>query len=383
MTGQKLHSLFNNKKNVLIVTGAKHNADIIFAGQALSLLLKQTNVFNRLVQKNVSSSKIWREKIKDFPELVISPTLPKTYEFSLPVGISPENITWEKLHNEYRVKIQANGEILGNEKTVEIKEEVESTDLLVFIGNKSDITAENLGITKELYENIPKLIILSNKIFLNNQELIEETMNSSKSFSFRLFEVLKMVGQNLNYSKEVYTLLLAGIINHTNSFKKNVNSKVFERIKDLIDLRGDYQQAYHLSINNFTLKKLLQLSSLFASTKELGEGVYEARLKINSKNEGKVEVSEMMKISEVFNAKIVIIIVEYKGTNKIYIKSRLKSLDLKSLLKEFKGKGNNSQGVIETKKDVDKTLQKVYPKLFVQFQTSRTSSTHLFHTPTD
>lgn len=359
--------MFKNKKHVLIATGVKHNPDAIFAGQALSLLLKKNNFQNTLIQKNVTGSKVWRSKTQDYPELVISPSIPKVFTFSLPDGISPESITWEKSENLYKIRLQTKSESTPTLKTLEVNEESESPDLLLFIGNKSDITLNNLGMSKIEYEKISKIIILSNKVYIDDQIDASEELISSKSFSLRVFKLMKNSGLDFFKSKQIYTLLLAGIISHTDGFKTNVNSSIFEVANELIKNGADYQLAYHLSNNNLSINKLLNLSKLYSSIKKIREGVYEASLDLTGLKGRQLNISDIMKVSEIYDAKITVVVIKKGNSSKIFIRNRLRGLDLKPILRKFKGKGNRGQGVIETEGNFKKKLSDIYPKLFVQF----------------
>ena len=364
---KNLRSLFKNRKHILIATGVKHNPDAIFAGQALSLLLKNNKIQNTLIQKNVSGSKIWKSKIKDFPGLIVSPSIPKIYSFSLPKGVSPENITWEKGEKAYKVKLMARSEIEGNINDIKITEEFESPDLLIFIGNKSDITLGNLGMSKDEYDKISKIIILSNKIFIDDQISAQEEFTSSKSFSLRVFQLMKNADLDLEGTEQINSILLAGIISHTDGYKINVKPIIFETSNELIKKGADYQMAYHLSNNNLSINKLLNLSKLYSSTKKIQDGVYEAFLDLTGLKGRELNIPDIMKVSEVYDAKISVIVIKKGNLTKIYIKNRKEDLDLKPILRKFKGKGNKEQGVIEFEGNYKKALAIIYPKLFVQF----------------
>ena len=97
------------------------------------------------------------------------------------------------------------------------------------------------------------------------------------------------------------------------------------------------------------------------------EGVYEASLDLTGLKGRQLNISDIMKVSEIYDAKITVVVIKKGNSSKIYIRNRLRGLDLKPILRKFKGKGNRGQGVIETEGNFKKKLSDIYPKLFVQF----------------
>lgn len=354
---ETLQGLLNDKKKILIATGTKHSHDVVFAGLALHLVFKTASIPNHFLSTRINKSQIWASKLSSFPEIEIKQSLPKNYTLSLPKEFDLKDIAWKRSDDEVLIELIA-AEYKEALPKIKLKRSEGDFDLLIYIGNKSGVSPENIGFDPATKKELNTLFLFSRKVLFNNEAFESKELYLSKSFSYKalvLCEALK-----LPIPTTAATFFLAGLINHTDGFKKNINPQLFAAVTRLLEIGADYQKTYQLAIKDLTIKKMIFLGNLFSRTEEIAPGVFHAGLISKKPLNMRIEVSEMMKISELYNCKLAFVSIGTPQLNRIYIKNFDNKIDLKALLGKYNGKGNDKQGMIETKRALKEILSEIY-----------------------
>jgi hypothetical protein len=354
-----LLSLKDGKKTILIITGTKHSSDVVFAALAMHLALKDQGHDPHLLSSRLLSSPIWKHKLASLKKININGQPPSRYIFKLPPGFELKDISWEKDQDQILVKMDAQS-FAKKIPPLKIQSSPLKPDLILYLGTNSGLDQ----IAKQLPQesgSVDKLLILPKKISFKDKDLDIAEISQSKSFSLKVFNLLKDLG--IKIDKDAANYLLSGLIAHTNVFKKNCSAEMFLVIKNLIEIGADYQLAYGLGVKDLSLKKIYFLAELQRTTIVVAHGVYQAGLILNKPLKMRIEVEDLMKLTEIYDCDLAVVSISTPLINRTYIWSNSDKYDLKKLLKSLKGKGNKYQGVIESNGDIGQIHAQIYQEL--------------------
>ena len=192
---------------------------------------------------------------------------------------------------------------------------------------------------------------------LNNTVIPEPQSNASKSFCLRIRDLLGKA--DIAIPKDSATMLLAGIISHTNTFRKSISLELFDKITELVKDGADYQAGYQLAVQDLTLKKAKLLSEILNNVKEIGPGIYFSQGALPAGQKLKLKINEVLKLAEIYDCRLAVVAVRSGAQNLVYLKSNDSKIDLKKILAELKGKGNTTQGLIITSQPLAKLREQI------------------------
>lgn len=354
-----LLSLKDSQKTALIITGTKYSSDVVFAALAMHSALKCNGHDPHLLGSRLLSSQIWKYKLSALKNININGQPPSRYIFKLPAGFNLKDISWEKDNDQILVKMDAQS-FDKKIPPLKIQSSPLEPDLIIYIGTNSGLDQIEKQFPAK-NKKTQKLIILPKKVSFQDKEISIDGLDSLKSFSLKIFNLIKEL--ELKIESDTASYLLSGLIAHTNAFKKNCNPELFTVVKKLLDLGADYQQAYSLGVKDLSLKKMHFLAELMRTTIIVKPGVYQAGLILSKPLKMRLDVMDLMKATEIYDCDLAVVSISTPIINRTYIRNSSEKYDLKKLFKELNGKGNKQQGVIESTGDIGLMHANIYAKL--------------------
>lgn len=339
-------SLLNKAKKILIIPNTQNNGDIFFASLALDGVLKQADKQVYILSERLNTSSIWKYKLKTFKNIHPISNIPVRLQLTLNQNrFNINNLSWEKKDGDFNIYLDTEKEVIDPGQ-IELQKIKMDFDLIIAIGTINGNSLVNLGLPEKILNKTTRLFITPSKIALNDLILLEPKQNELKSFSIRIKNIIEYA--QIALTKDSATMILAGIITHTNTFKKSISLDLFDSVKALVKKGANYQSSYDLAVQDLTLKKAKLLSELLNNIEEKSEGIYFSQGNIPPGQKLKLKINEVLKLTEIYNCRMAVVAVKSGPQNLVYIKINDLKIDLKKILIQLKGKGNSTQGLIIT-----------------------------------
>jgi len=349
--------LLTKAKKILIVPNTQNNGDILFASLALNSALTQTGRQAYILSNRLSNSALWKFKLKQFKNIHSIAAIPSRLQLTLDQKeLHINDLSWELSKGKYHIYLDT-GSTDALPGQVKFKQSRMDFNLIIAVGSINSNALLNAGLDPELLQNTDHLFIANTKMALNNTVIPEPQSNASKSFCLRIRDLLGKA--DIAIPKDSATMLLAGIISHTNTFRKSISLELFDKITELVKDGADYQAGYQLAVQDLTLKKAKLLSEILNNVKEIGPGIYFSQGALPAGQKLKLKINEVLKLAEIYDCRLAVVAVRSGAQNLVYLKSNDSKIDLKKILAELKGKGNTTQGLIITSQPLAKLREQI------------------------
>lgn len=336
-----IKNVWNQAQSILIIANTKSNADIIFACLALLDYAKKTKKNIELYSATLLKSKIWRHTAgKDLQPYLIEDLKPRLAINLDTKDIQIDAVNLLKTDTGYQIQLDTNDINLSQRLKPRMVNSKSKYDLVIVVGpptlglNISEFSKKTLYISNQ---NIPTEILVDNVILFKG---------SAKSFTIKAKEMFHILNSEISVSTS--TLLLSGLISYSAAFTKNISANLFATVNELVSKGGDYHKSYNYAVNNLTPANVRLIGEGLVNIEQLKNGLYSCYLNQSQIKSLVLKPKDIFKFSEIYNCKLALVFIEGQAINKAYLKTAYKEVNLKKILKNYRGKGNNYDGLILT-----------------------------------
>lgn len=341
-----IQKLWQASSTILIIANTRSNADILFASLAILELCKQNNKDVVMYSPTLSNDKIWKYKFSKDVFSSIRSDLHAQTAIEIPASdIDIKSVDLIKTSKGYRIILDTNNPNQKHKFKPRLINTKSNYDLVIVVGPPT------------LNENL--LNLSSEYIYISNQNITNQIPNqnsllykgSAKAFTLKVVEMFHTI--NVELSPDIATYLLSGLFSYSATFTKNISSKLFMTITELIKLGGNYHESLSNAINTLSIGNVRVIGQGLSEIKQHKNGLFSYLLTKEQGKSNSLKPKDLFKINEIYNCKLALVFIEGEEHNKAYLKTSFKETGLKKILKDSQGKGSNYDGLIVTTDSYD------------------------------